>query len=101
MCRTMPEPVAATLPTEASNRPSSNDADGRLLGEDGQHNLVVIADKADEAVGLVALEIGIAHHHHCDWGGADLGVSLRDGQRLHIERDLVEGRRVLLDRSQA
>src|ERR671912_1384669 len=73
-----------------------------LFGEEGQDHLALVADKTDEAVrlvGLVALEIGVAHDHHLDRYVADVGVGLRDGQRLHVERDLVEGGRALLDGS--
>src|SRR3954471_14021764 len=52
---------------------------GLLLGEEGQDHLALVAEKTDEAIrliGLVALEISVAHDHHLDRRVADLGVGL-------------------------
>ena len=52
---------------------------GLLLGEEGQDDLALVAEKTDEAVGLVGfvtLEISVAHDHHLDWRVADVGVGL-------------------------
>jgi len=52
---------------------------GLLFGEEGQDHLALVAEKADEAVGLiglVALEISVTHDHHLDRRVADVGVSL-------------------------
>src|SRR5918995_7161172 len=52
---------------------------GLLLGEEGQDHLAPVAEKTNEAVGLVglvALEISVAHDHHLDRRVADLGVGL-------------------------
>ena len=76
MCRTMPEPAMDTRHTDGSTR-RSREADGSLLGEEGQDDLVVLAEQTEKAVGLVglvALEISVAHDHHRDRRIADLCV---------------------------
>jgi hypothetical protein len=59
--------------------PDNERANGLLLSEEGQNHLALVAEKADEAVGLVgfvALEIGVAHDHHLDRRVTDVGVGL-------------------------
>src|SRR5215218_7977568 len=80
------ETDVATRPSESNERREMVDMGslqtiqermGLLLGEEGQDHLALVAEKTDEAVGLiglVALEISVAHDHHLDRCVTDIGV---------------------------
>ncbi len=65
-----------------------------LLGEEGQQDLALFADQANEAVGfvaLLALQVGIAHNHHLDRCVLQFGLGFRDCQTINVKGQVLDG----------
>src|SRR3954452_19629762 len=67
-------------------------------GEERQQHFSLLANEAEELLRLPSLlpfQIGLAHDDRPDGRVLDLGVGLGDGERVHVEDDVLNGGRAL------